>query len=143
MRADVQKTLASLRERLHDAVLIQEGEEPLADSQSIIEEINAKTEELRTLIIAINRTNLRAKTAQNRSLTEAIADRDILAQKHAILNEALKAASVQNQRYSKTEIRWVRTVDIHALQKDVDAIALEIRNVNTEIQSANWTVELE
>jgi hypothetical protein len=41
------------------------------------------------------------------------------------------------------EIRWVTTVDVAALQQQVDQLAKEIRELNAAIQEAGWQVELE
>jgi hypothetical protein len=41
------------------------------------------------------------------------------------------------------EIRWIATIDIPALQKRIDEMAKQIRDLNAAIQEAGWRVELE
>ena len=45
-------------------------------------------------------------------------------------------------RYSLKEIMVFSTVDVKELQKNVDRIAKELREVDEKIQGANWTIDL-
>jgi hypothetical protein len=45
-------------------------------------------------------------------------------------------------RYGVKEIRWVTTVDVADLQRKVDDLAKQIRELNAAIQEAGWQVEL-
>jgi hypothetical protein len=45
-------------------------------------------------------------------------------------------------RYGVKEIRWVATIEVASLQKQVDDLAKQIRELNAAIQEAGWQVEL-
>ena len=93
------------------------------------------------LIARINITNNSTKVGDV-TLTELIAKRDCLKKKIAVMREFLKNASEKVSRYSKTEIKIMSTVSVSDLQKDVDALSKELRDVDETIQSLNWTTEL-
>jgi hypothetical protein len=52
------------------------------------------------------------------------------------------ATAEQQARYSRSEIRMVRTFDVAAVRQQVDGLARERRDLDIEIQAANWTVDL-
>lgn len=43
---------------------------------------------------------------------------------------------------TRTEIKIVSTVPVPEIQKTVDGLAKELRNVDEKIQELNWTTEL-
>jgi len=142
LRADIQKKLASLQARAQRYAVVQEGEQPAEDPQAILRQINAVAAELQRLVFAINRANLRHKVATGESITEALARRDSLALRHRILQSVVDVCAKPPDRYGVKEIRWVTTVDVAALQVEVDDLAKEIRELNAAIQEAGWQVAL-
>jgi G:T/U-mismatch repair DNA glycosylase len=75
-------------------------------------------------------------------LGEALARRDVLGLRHSALKAVADATAQQQARYSRSEIRMVRTFDVAAVRKQVDALARDQRTLDVEIQAANWTVDL-
>ena len=59
-----------------------------------------------------------------------------------MLVEAAASAGRKADRYGMSEIRWVRAVEPADLQKRADDLAKAIREVNAEIQEANWSAEI-
>lgn len=45
-------------------------------------------------------------------------------------------------RFGKNEIRFIRTVDVRELHKEVDKYSKQLRELDLKIQELNWTVEL-
>jgi hypothetical protein len=142
VRADVQKKLASLAARLQKYAVVQEQERPAEDPAEIMRQVDTVAEQLRTLVFAINRTNLQHRIKSGETLTEALARRDSLAQRHKIIQGVIDACAKPPERYGMKEIRWVTTVDVASLQKRVDDLAREIRELNAALQEAGWQVEL-
>ncbi len=142
LRADIQKKLASLQARAQRYAIVQEGERPAEDPQAILLQVGAVADELQRLVFAINRANLRHKIASGETLTEALAKRDSLAMRHRILQSVVEVCAKPPDRYGVKEIRWVTTVDVAALQRQVDDLAKQIRELNAAIQEAGWQVEL-
>jgi len=143
LRADVQKKLASLQARAQRYAVVQEGERPAEDPQAILQQVEAVAGELQRLVFVINQANLLHKIASGETLTEALAKRDSLVLLHSIYQSVVDVCAKPPDRYGVKEIRWVTTVDVAALQTEVDRLAKEIRELNAAIQEAGWQVELE
>jgi hypothetical protein len=142
LRADTQKRIMQLRERLRASALVQEGETPPEDPQELLAELDRLLGQLRDLVGRINRTNLAARLPNGTSLTDALAARDTLALRAGILEALAEAATNRVNRYSRTEIRMVPTVDVGAVRREADAVARERRELDTAIQGVNWSTEL-
>jgi hypothetical protein len=142
LRADIQKKLASLQARAQRYAVVQEGERPAEDPLAILHQVEVVADELQRLIFAINRANLRHKVASGETLTEALAKRDSLAQRHRILQSVVDVCAKPPDRYGMKEIRWVTAVDVAALQSEIDTLAKQIRELNAAIQEAGWQLEL-
>ena len=142
LRADIQKKLASLRERINRNTVVQEGEHPAEDPNALLEQAMALTDQLKTLVFRINQANLSGETATGRSVTDVLAERESLIQKHAIIQAAATSAAKPPERYGVKEIRWVKTVDVASLQGQADELAKAIRLINGEIQAANWQIDI-
>lgn len=142
LRADLQKRMEQIRSRLYNNVLTQEGESPSEDPNVLLKEFMALQEELTTLIKAINRTNNITPFTEEMTLSEALVERDAILSKRSILSNAANLASEKQDRYSKTEIKSVSTIDIKKFQKDADRLSKEFRELDTKIQGLNWNVDL-
>ena len=138
-RADIQKRIEQLRERLRMSVLVQEGERPPED---LLAEVDRLLDGLAALIAQINRTNLGARLENGVTLTDALAQRDVLKLRHGVIKSAADAAVHPLNRYSRTEIRSVPTVEVGALRRQADEIAQQYRALDTAIQATNWATEL-
>lgn len=142
LRADKQKRLEQLKERLLRNVKIQQGTQPAEKPEKLLAELETLTDELVSLIQKINKTNSSTKFDKTRTMTDVLAERDILAQKQAIYREMVKNASVTHDRFMRTEIKFVPTVKIGGMQKTADELGREHRELDTKIQELNWSTEL-
>lgn len=140
-RSDIQKRLSELQERLNNNAKVQDGETTAEDPKELLKELDSLTEQLETLIYKINLTNSKT-TIDGKELTLLLAKRDVLKQKIVMLRNFLNAASAKVDRYSRTEIKILSSVDVTKLQKQIDALSKEYRTIDEKIQGANWTTEL-
>lgn len=141
LRADLQKRIEQLRIRLNNNAKVQENDTPTEDPKILIDELNASIEQLTLLIKKINRTNCTA-TSENMTLADLIAERDTLTLKVNIMRTFLQYASQKVELYSNKEIRILSTVDVPSLQKEIDNLSKKIREIDTELQRANWLTDL-
>jgi septicolysin len=141
LRADTQKRLEQLKGRLLDNAKIQENERPSEDPKLLLKELDRLSDELFRLILAINLTNSSAKF-EGVSLTEMIAKKDTLSQKASVLRDFAKSASQKVDLYSNSEIKILSSVDVATLQKQIDELSKEIRELDMKLQEANWQVDL-
>ncbi|HWH10355.1 MAG TPA: DIP1984 family protein [Solirubrobacteraceae bacterium] len=141
-RADLQRRIAGVRDRLRVSALVQEGDTPPEDPVRLLAELDEIADELELLIAAINVTNVQTRLASGATLTDALARRDVLGLRHGALKAAADATAQQHARYSRSEIRMVRTFDVAEVRRRVDGLARDQRELDVEIQAANWTVDL-
>lgn len=104
VRADLQKRIMQIEDRLKSVVKIQEGDVPI---------------------------------------TRMIARKDALTLEVGTLRNVLKVAAEKESRYSRNEIKYVRTVDTVKLRKKIDSLSAELRKVDLKIQESNWMFYLE
>jgi hypothetical protein len=143
LRSDIQKKLASLQARAQKYTVVQEGERPAEDPNDILKQVGAITTDLHRLVFAINSGNLQHKIPGGETITEALAKRDSLLLHHSIIVSVVESCAKPVERYGVKEIRWIATIDIPALQKRIDEMAKQIRDLNAAIQEAGRRVELE
>ena len=141
LRSDTQKRIEQLKVRLLSNEKTQENESPSEDPKLLLKELDKLTSELFRLICSINLTNSSAKF-DGISLTEMIAKKDALTLKASVLREFATSASQKVDLYSNSEIKILSTVNVAALQKQVDALSKEIRELEMKLQEANWSVDL-
>lgn len=143
IRADQKKKILSLRERIAENALAQEGDPPREDVSRLVAECLAVVQEQQALILRIHAANARGQLADGRPLAAALAERDTLMQQHAVLKLAVASTRKDSDRYSMREIKWVPQVDVVATQKQMEDLARKIRDLNVHIQQANWQVDLD
>lgn len=141
LRADCQKRIAQLQQRLIRSAKVQEGEQPPENPQELMAELEAVARELTDLIQRINRTNS-VTELEGKTLSDALAERDILQQKWSSYDSLIHTASIRQDRYSRSEVRFVSTVDIAEIQRIIDNLAREYRELDSQIQGMNWQTEL-
>ena len=142
LRADLQKHIAQLKERLRINAKVQENDMPAEDPQALLEELSDDINQFEELIRRINHTNCTIEDADGLSLTDKLAHRDALALHLSALRDFCSVASQKVDRYANTEIRILSTVSVSDLQKQIDAMSKELRLLDTQIQGLNWTCDL-
>lgn len=142
LRADLQKRIASLKERLAKNAKIQEGDIPSEDPNLLLNELDSNIKELESLIKAINKTNSFTLVDDEESISDMIAKRDALGLKLSVLRDFLSKASDKIDRYSNKEIRILSTVNIAEKQKEIDNLSKEYRLIDTKLQGLNWTTDI-
>lgn len=142
IRADYQKRLGLLKQRILNNARVQEGDEPSEAVLPLLEQVNQLADDLRTLLQQINKTNLHTEFAPGMTLTDALAARDTLALRRNIYQELANVTTVRHDRYSRQEIRYQVTVNVGEIQRQTDLLAKEYRELDLKIQEANWRTEL-
>src|SRR5580698_10155580 len=123
LRSDLQKKVASLRERVVANAVVQEGDEPHEAPDQLMKEAFGVLAELETLVSNVNKTNLATQLPDGRTLT-----RDRLRQRPAVGE-------------LRREIKWVAILEVSKLQKQADDLAKKLRELNGLIQQANWEAD--
>ncbi|MDY6065169.1 MAG: DIP1984 family protein [Finegoldia sp.] len=138
---DLQNKVEALRERLTLNAVYQEGVESPEDPRDLKVELDEVIDELEILTFRINDTNAKTETEKG-SLTRLIARRDALILKRSVYSSLRQASSDIVPRYGAKEIRVYSNFDLKELNKEIDLISKELRQVENLIQMTNWTVDL-
>ncbi|HEY4371116.1 MAG TPA: DIP1984 family protein [Burkholderiales bacterium] len=142
VRSDMQKKLAALKQRVGNNVIVQEGDAPHEDPGALIAQSFAVQDALESLVVRINEANQSHLLADGRKLSQAVAQRETLMARHALISHAVASTNKEPDRYSMKEIKWVAVIKVAALQKQADDLAQAIREINIAIQETNWKAEL-
>ena len=142
-RSDCQKRIEDLRGRLARCARVQEGEQPAEDTAALLAEVDRVFRRLLHLVTAINRTNAATAFAGQKTLSDAIAERDITGKKRDFCAHVAEVASTRQDRYSKSEVKFIATVAVGELQRQKDQLAKEYRELDTKIQELNWKTDVE
>src|ERR1043165_1707500 len=140
-RADCQKRYEQVKTRLLTNVKVQEGDVPAEAPAELLAEIGRVANELRDLIKRINKTNS-ATAFSGGTLSDALAERDLLVLERRAYAEVAQTASITQGRFTRSEVKYVATVNVAELQKRADELAKQYRDLDARIQEVNWQTEL-
>ena len=141
-RADAQKRIEQLKARIVRNARVQEGEEPAENPAALLEELERLAANLADLIKRINRTNGQTVITEAKTLSDALAERDILVVRRAAYQDLAQAASVSQDRYMRSELKFKSTVPVAEMQARADDLARIHRELDAKIQETNWNTDL-
>lgn len=147
-RAYLKKTFNELKERATANVKYQDGDSgPAEDPNKLIETMDDINKQLYGLIVRINLTNSSTRindplnSGSEVSLAELIVERDgIMRMINAMT--AMRDSTVQRDRYSRNEIKYVMSIDISKLNEDINMLSRKYRMIDSALQAANWSTDL-
>lgn len=142
VRKDLQTRIEQLKVRLLNNMKVQEGDQPSERPEDLLKELDGCLKQLQDMMFRINATNMHT-VKDGRTLTEMMAAREVLGKRVQILREAFDRATQSQDRYGRNEIKYVMTVDIPALRKQIDKYSKQLRELDMEIQALNFATELE
>ena len=140
IRADLQRRISQLKSRLKDSSKIQEGDTPAEDVNDLYKELGDCLTQLEELTYRINHTNMQT-VSEGETLTRIIARKDMLTLRISVMRDVLSHV-IENDRYGRNEIKYIRTIDVPAFRKEMDTYAKQLRELDLKLQSLNWTVDL-
>jgi hypothetical protein len=148
LRADRNRTLEQLKQRIQVSARYQEGESPPEKARDLVAAASAVLDELEVLIRDINRTNSGTVMGDGRTVTDALAERDVLRLRYAMLKVSAGAASGGSQqvgfiRTTRSELKYLRGLDVKDLRQQAADVARQARELDARIQQANWTTEVQ
>src|ERR1700733_8979251 len=146
LRADAARRMEQLRARIVASARDQEGEEPPEDAAALLAEAGVALDDLEGLIRRVNRTNAAAQIGAGETITDALARRDVLRLRHAVVTAAADAAAGRSQggigRQLRSELKMLAALPVAQLRAQADGIARELRELDIRIQRSNWEVDL-
>ena len=143
LRADYQKRIEQLKQRLVRNAKVQEGDDPAENPTELLADYERVSQQLVTIIQQINKTNANTLLEGQLTIADAIAMRDGLRHKHGLYTALAEAATITQERYSRSEVKFQSTLNVAQMQKQADDLARQYRELDTKLQSANWVTDLQ
>ena len=140
-KADLQKRISQMEERLRNNAQVQEGEKPAEDPKFLLAELADMIIRLEELTAQVNLTNS-AVMVEGETLTRMLARRDAWRQHIKMLRVFLDSASYLAHRARQSEIKILSTVPVAEIQREQDRRSKALRELDAKIQAANWTQDL-
>jgi hypothetical protein len=149
LRADRKRAYEQLKARAQANARFQEGEEPAEDASALLARAEETATEFEQLIGDINRTNAVTRLDDGRTLTDALAERDVLRLRYALLSGVADAGSGQvnspqqfGVRQMRSELKLLSAVPVADLRERANDVARRHRELDAVIQQANWNTDL-
>lgn len=147
-RARQAQKLNDLQQRIVAAVLVQEGDDPQEDANALIAEYVGVSNEHAALVSQIALTNAGTNVtgaSDGRTILTLLHEREALIRERNIYRAAATAANPNKNtllRYSRSEVKFVSTVDVQALRGKEAELEQKINTIDAQLQKLNWSTEL-
>ncbi|RPI16859.1 MAG: hypothetical protein EHM58_11135 [Ignavibacteriae bacterium] len=141
-RADFNKKLAEVKNRLSQNAVVQEDDRPAFEPVKLMREMDSLILNLKELVRNINRSNSKYAFNDELSISDAIAEKDAIRIKINILQSFLDANAVRFDRYSRSEIKVRGTYEPEVLRKEIDDLSRDLRELDIKLQELNWKYDL-
>lgn len=141
-RADLNRRIDQIKNRLSNNAIVQEGENPAEDPTELLIELNTCVDRLERLITQINLTNCNT-LSEGETLTALIAKKDCLTMRLSAYRTLVSEASQLAHRATRTEIKICSAINVKEMQHLVDTLSKELRLLDNRIQALNWQTELQ
>lgn len=146
-KADLEEKIYNFYNRARNNLLVQEGEVAQEDPEKLIKSLEEANKNLVELTAKIHKANSQSQLVDEDgspleiTIQEALAKKEGLVSLASKLRDLAESATPQN-RYSKSEIKFIATVDSKILQTKADKLSKEARELDIAIQRTNWLVDL-
>ena len=140
-RADLQKQINQVSDRLDNNARVQAGEEPVENPLPLIDELKRLHEKYGKLVDRINRTNHETIVDGHR-LEELIMERNMAMKLNHYLQHFVNEASRVVDRWDANKVVIRPSVDVAPLRREIGAASQKIRQMDIRIQKINWTTDL-
>lgn len=143
LRSEYQKKIDSLQQRIMANLKVQENDTPHENPNDLLSELMKLNDELCLMIKKINKRNNEITLESGQTLADALADRDAIMKKRQALSNLSTNAGQRDYRLTHAEVKLCITVDIGKIQKEIDSLSQQFRQLDVQIQEKNWSVDLE
>ena len=143
-RADLQKRMKDLRQRIGRNLLVQEGEQPIEQPDDLIDAFTKMSHQWREIVKVINAVNNQPLTdsSNGATISELVVMRDHLRMLHNMTSDAHSGLSPRMDRFSRSEIKQIPSIEAEKIRKSCDVYARDLRKLDDDIQELNWSTEV-
>ena len=149
-RIGLDKEINDISARLLQNAEIQAGEKPLESSESLIDILNEKVEQLENLVRRINNTNSKTKVDDIYSVSDLVTKKERYKRLFKIFRLSLNIAySRFNGRHMRTrppamsnEVKTLLLLDTKIYEKHCSQSRNDLYDIEKKIHQINWATEL-
>lgn len=142
LRVDLQKKLRQIESRLAKNAKTQGDEPPSEHPADLLLEFDECNKQWEELIQKINRTNSLTEIEAGVSIADMITKRDAIKQKLNALYKLSENATIELNRYSRSEIVQRSAISVPEIQKQINEQSKAYREIDTKLQALNWNTDL-
>ena len=139
LRADLMKKIEHLVNRIRPVLIVADDKQPQEDPVKLLAQLRKANQDLESIVVKINRTNNETFIGDGVTVMEALAKRDALKLLSEKLRNIRQGAQINN---SGSYGKQIATVDIKALQIEIDQTGRAFREIDSKVQEINWLTEL-
>ena len=129
----------ALVNRIRPVLIVLDDKKPQEDPVKLLAQLRKTNQNLESIIVKINKTNNETFIGDGVTVMEALAKRDSLKLLSEKLRTIRQGAQLNN---SGPYGRQMATVDIDALQIEIDQTGRAFREIDSKVQEINWLTEL-
>lgn len=141
-RSETQKRILDLQRRLQENAVVQQDDPPLEDPAVLYAELLKQYEALANWNRRINLTNNNTTFDGNLKICDALALRELLDKQIRELESVASHFVIKSNRYSKTEIKNVVTMNPKPIRDQVEKLRVERKGLDLKLKALNWNIEL-
>ena len=142
IRKSLADKMVDIKDRLYNVARIPEGDKPIEDPETLIEQLSAVAIDLKHIIFVINKTNLTITDENGTSMTQLLAKRDVMKGEIDVLKGVFSQATSQGGRYSRQELKYVPALDVTKLQQKIARMSKEYRELDMKVQTLNFSCDV-
>jgi cell fate (sporulation/competence/biofilm development) regulator YmcA (YheA/YmcA/DUF963 family) len=143
LRVDLQKKLRQIEVRLVNNAKMQGDEPPSESPVNLLLEFDDCNKQWEDLVRRINKTNSLTMTETGTSsIADMIIKRDAIKQKINALYKLSASATIELNRYSRSEIIQRSAISVPDIQNQIDEQSRDYRELDTKLQALNWNTDL-
>jgi len=140
-RSEMKKRIEVIANRLRRTAKIQEGDPIVIPPEKLLTKLDHLIEKHELVIRKINQINQTTMFENGLTLADAVVKRESMKQKRNIYSALFSASYSEENRYSKSEIKFVATLDVDRIMEICDDLSRDIRLLDGRIQAKNWEIE--
>jgi hypothetical protein len=142
LRVDLQKKLRQIEVRLVNNAKMQGDEPPSESPTNLLLEFDDCNKQWEELVRKINKTNSLTMAETDISIADMITKRDAIKQKINALYKLSAGATIELNRYSRSEIIQRSAISVPEIQNQINEQSKAYREIDTKLQSLNWNTDL-
>lgn len=141
-RSEMKKRIEVISSRLRRTAKVQEGDPITIPPDKMLTKLDYLIDRHELIIRKINHVNQSTMFEKDMTLADAVVKRESMKHRRNIYSALFSASYIEENRYSKSEIKFVATLNVDKIMEISDDLSRDIRLLDGKIQAKNWEVEV-